>query len=72
MSKSLLARMDLKAGAVAALKKDLAPAPKATSSADRRESLKQAIAEMDGEKIEQVRDVALRGFDGHPRSGEDH
>ena len=63
MSKSLLARMDLKAGAVAALKKDLAPAPKATSSADRREQLKQAIAEMDGEKIEQVRDVMTRYVD---------
>lgn len=63
MSKDLLARMDMKAGAVAALKKDLAPAPKATSSADRREDLKRAIAEMDGEKIESVREVMTRYVD---------
>lgn len=63
MTKDLQERMSAKVGTVASLKKELVPARTATSSADRREDLKKAIAEMDSEKIEQVRDVMTRYVD---------
>ena len=63
MTKNLQATLAAKLGTVAELKKDLQPAAKPTSAADRREQLKKAIAEMDGEKIDQVRDVMTRYVD---------
>lgn len=63
MSKDLLARMNIKAGTVASLKKESAPAIKPSSATERREALKKAISEMDAEKIERSREVMTRYVD---------
>ena len=63
MTKNLQATLAAKLGTVAELKKDLQPAAKPTSAADRREQLKKAIAEMDGDQIERAREVMTRYVD---------
>ena len=63
MSKDLLTRMNLKAGTVASLKKEAVAKPKASSAVERREALKQAIVEMDSEKIERAREIMTRYVD---------
>lgn len=63
MSNDLQTRLNAKVGTVAALKKEMTPAPKPSNSAARRESLKQAIADLDSSRIEHVRDLMTRYVD---------
>lgn len=63
MTSNLQTMLSAKVGSVAELKKDLQPAAKPVSAADRREQLKKAIADMDGDQIERAREVMTRYVD---------
>lgn len=63
MTKDLQERMSAKVGTVASLKKDLAPAPKPSNAAARRDEWKRVIADLDSTKIEYVRDLMTRYVD---------